>query len=222
MINVMVGSSVFAFREGMKSLLSRHKDMKVAYEATCMEEAMACDCSKKNQVLVAIAPLYFKEEDETCEFPASTEKRHLVVVTLDGKVADVQEAIKMGARGILTKSCSEERIFQAIRMVAAGKLYVAQEISTLIASSIKAFSSLSPLVRLTRREMEILKRVAIGRRMSTISGELGISCKTVSAHKANIMEKLALDSDSELVLYAMKHDLFDLFVDHSKRKQSHM
>jgi DNA-binding NarL/FixJ family response regulator len=222
MINVMVGSSVFAFREGIKSLLLRHKDMRMAYEATYMEEAIACDCSKKNHVFVAIAPLHFKEEDEACEFPDSTEKRHLVVVTLDGKVADVQEAIKMGARGIITKSCSEERIFHAIRTVAAGKLYVAQEISTLIASSIKAFSSLSPLVRLTRREMEILKRVAIGRRMSTISGELGISCKTVSAHKANIMEKLALGSDSELVLYAMKHDLFDLFVDHSKRKQSHI
>lgn len=217
----MVGSSIFAFREGMKSLLSRHKDIKLTYEATCMEEAMAYDCSRKNQVLVAIAPLHFKEEDETYEFPASKEKRHLVVVALDGKVDDVQMAIKMGARGIITKSCSEECIFQAIRMVAAGKLYVAQEISTLIASNIKAFSSLSPIVRLTRREMEILKRVAIGRRMSTIGGELGISCKTVSAHKANIMEKLALGSDSELVLYAMKHDLFDLFVDHSKRKQNH-
>lgn len=216
----MVGSSVFAFREGMKSLLLRNKDMKIAYEATCMEEAIACDCSRRNQVLVAIAPLHFKEDGVNCSFPNSLEKRHLVFVTLDEKVADVQEAIKMGARGIITKSCPEERIFHAIRMVAAGKLYVAQEISTLIASSIKAFSSLSPLVRLTQREMEILKRVAIGRRMSTISGELGISCKTVSAHKANIMEKLALGSDSELVLYAMKHDLFDLLVDHSKRKQS--
>lgn len=222
MINVMVASSVSVFREGMKSLLMRHQDMQMSYEATCMEEAMACDCSKKNQVLIAVAPLRFKENEAQYDLSFSAEKRHLVVVTLEEKVADVQEAIKMGARGIIGKSCSEDRLFQAIRMVAAGKLYVAQEISTLIASSIKAFSSLSPLVRLTQREMEILKRVAIGRKMSTISGELGISSKTVSAHKANIMEKLALGSDSELVLYAMRHDLFDLFVDHSKRKQSRL
>jgi DNA-binding NarL/FixJ family response regulator len=222
MINVMVGSNIFAFREGMKSMVLRQKDMKISCEVTCMEEAIACDCSRKNNVLVAIAPLSFKQIDNSEYFSETTEKRHLVVVTLDGKVADVQEAIRIGARGIVNKSCSEERLMHAIRMVAAGKLYVEKEISTLIASSIKAFSALSPLVRLTQREMEILKRVAIGRRMSTISGELGISSKTVSAHKANIMEKLALESDSELVLYAMKYDLFDLFVDHSTRKQSRL
>jgi DNA-binding NarL/FixJ family response regulator len=215
----MVASSVFAFREGMKSLLLRHKDMQVSCEMTCMEEAIACDCNKKNHVLVVIAPLKFEQLENAVDVSASVEKRHLIVVTLEETIADVQAAIKIGARGILSKSCPEEHISQAIRMVAAGKLYVAQEISNLIASSIKSFSALSPLVRLTQREMEILKRVAIGRRMSTISGELGISCKTVSTHKANIMEKLALGSDSELVLYAMKHDLFDLFVDHSKRKQ---
>jgi DNA-binding NarL/FixJ family response regulator len=55
--------------------------------------------------------------------------------------------------------------------------------------------------------------------MATIGNELKISSKTVSAHKANIMEKLAITSDSELVVYAMKNQLFDLFVDHSTRKR---
>jgi DNA-binding NarL/FixJ family response regulator len=206
----------------MKSLLLRHRDMQVSGEVTWMEEAMACDCSKKNQVLIAIAPLTFRQVQEGEDLPLPLEKRHLIVITLEGTIVEVQAAIKLTARGILSKSCSEEHIVQAIRMVAAGKLYVAQEISNLIASSIKSFNALSPLVRLTQREMEILKRVAIGRRMATIGGELGISYKTVSTHKANIMEKLALCSDSELVLYAMTHDLFDLFVDHSNRKEDRL
>lgn len=216
----MVASSVYAFREGMKSLLQRYKDMQVSSEMTCMEEACANVCNKKNNVLVVIAPLKFEQFESDFGAWDSVEKRHLIVVTLEATIADVQAAIKLGARGILSKRCPEENILQAIRMVAAGKLYVGHEISNLIASSIKSFSALSPLVRLTQREMQILKRVAIGRRMSTIGVELGISCKTVSTHKANIMEKLALGSDSELVLYAMKHNLFDLLVDHSNRKQS--
>lgn len=88
----------------------------------------------------------------------------------------------------------------------------------LMATSLKSFSAANSFSRLTQREIEILKRVAIGRKISTIGDELRISSKTVSAHKANIMEKLAISSNSELVVYAMKHNLFDLFVDHSNRK----
>jgi two-component system invasion response regulator UvrY len=221
MINVVVASSVFIFREGMKSLLLRHKDVQMSSEVSCVEDALSCKCDDLNHVVVAVAPLKFREPKSTSQLSAA-KKRRLIVITIGKTIADVQEAIEMGARGIVTQSCPEEHILNAIRIVAAGRLYVAQEISTLIASSIKSFSALSPLVRLTCREMEILKRVAIGRKMSTIGEELGISYKTVSAHKANILEKLALGSDSELVLYAMKHNLFDLLIDHSGRKQNRL
>jgi DNA-binding NarL/FixJ family response regulator len=222
MINVVVASSVFIFREGMKSLLLRHKDVQTLSEVTCVEDAFAYKCDDPNQVVVAVAPLKFRQPKNMVDLSTAAEKRRLIVITIGKTIADVQAAIEMGARGIVTQSCPEESILNSIRMVAAGRLYVAQEISSLIACSIKSFSTLSPLVRLTRREMEILKRVAIGRKMSTIGEELGISYKTVSAHKANILEKLALDSDSELVLYAMKHNLFDLLIDHSNRKQKHL
>jgi two-component system invasion response regulator UvrY len=221
MINVVVASSVFIFREGMKSLLLRHKGVQLLSEVTCVEDAFACKCDDPNNVVVAVAPLKFRESKNLTDLSAET-KRRLIVITIGKTIADIQAAIEMGARGILTQSCTEENILSAIRMVAAGRLYVAQEISALIACSIKSFNALSPLVRLTCREMEILKRVAIGRKMSTIGEELGISYKTVSAHKANILEKLALGSDSELVLYAMKHNLFDLLIDHSNRKQSRL
>lgn len=107
----------------------------------------------------------------------------------------------------------------AIRTVASGKPYVGAEVSSLIASRMKLFRALSTRECLTQREIEILKRLAIGRKTATIGFELGISSKTVSAHKANIMNKLALTSYSQLVYYAIENRMFDLFVDHSNRKR---
>jgi DNA-binding NarL/FixJ family response regulator len=129
----------------------------------------------------------------------------------------VLSAIQYGARGILTTDCASTHVADAIRAVSAGKVYLGEEVSVMIATELK-LSAGSQRPRLTERELQILKRIAIGRKSSTIADELGISTKTVSAHKANILEKLALETESELVLYAIENKLFDLFVDHSSRK----
>lgn len=220
MINVVVASSVSLLREGMKSLLLRHKDMRVAAEASYMEDALAADAAVKNGVAIILAPLQYRDESRSALAPSEWKQRRLITVTMGNDIVTVQAALQMGARGILCKSCTPDHILTAIRIVAANQFYVAKEIATLIATNLKSFSAMNAFVHLTQRELEILKRIAIGRRMSTIARELGISSKTVSSHKANILDKLGLSSDSELVLYAMENDLFDLFVDHTKRKKT--
>lgn len=220
MINVVVASSLSLLREGMKSLLLRHKDIRVAAEVAYMEDALAADAAVKNGVAVILAPLQYRDENTAALASSEWKHRRLITVTLGDDIVTVQAALQMGARGILYKSCTPDHILNAIRIVAENQFYVAKEIATLIATNLKSFSAMNAFVHLTQRELEILKRIAIGRRMSTIGRELGISSKTVSSHKANILDKLALTSDSELVLYAMENDLFDLFVDHTKRKKT--
>lgn len=219
MINLIVASSVFIFREGLKSILSRHKKLRVAGEATYLEDALAAESLVKSCVTVIVSPLVCRDETEAFAFASEAKKRRLIAITLGKGIADVQAVLQLGARGILCRTCPQDQIVDAIEAVAADEFYVSQEIAMLIAENAKSFNGVNSLLRLTPRELDILKRVAIGRRMSTIGVELGISVKTVSTHKSNILEKLALTSDSELVLFAMKNDLFDLFVDHAKRKK---
>lgn len=219
MINVVVASSIYLFREGMKAILHRNENIRVCAEATCMEDALEHDFEGMGKIVLIASPLPWRHGPTPPKPTADKKTQRVIFITHGKNLDDVQMALQLGVRAILTKACSIEQIIHAVRTVDAGKIYVSQEIAMLIATSIKSFSSVNPLVRLTQRELDILKRIAIGRKMSTIGGELGISSKTVSAHKANIMEKLALSSESELVLYAIKNDLFDLFVDHSRRKQ---
>lgn len=219
MINVVVASGIYLFREGMKGALLRAGNIRVCAEAAFMEDALEHDSEGSGKVVLIASPLPWRHSSGPRMLPPSRKTQRLIFITVGKSLDDVQMALQLGVRAILTKACSVEQIVQAIRSVNSGKIYACQEIAMFIATSLKSFSSVNPFMRLTERELDILKRIAIGRKMATIGGELGISSKTVSAHKANIMEKLALTSDSELVLYAIKHDLFDLFVDHSSRKQ---
>jgi DNA-binding NarL/FixJ family response regulator len=219
MINLIVASSFFLLREGLKSIFSPHKELRVAGEVSYMEDALAAHALVKNCVTVIVSPLICRNQAETFSLASEWKSRRLIAITLGKDIADVQAALQIGARGILSRTCPQDHILQAVRVVASDELYVSQEMALLIAANAKSFSGVNSLTRLTERELEILKRIAIGRRMSTIGAELNISVKTVSSHKSNILEKLSLNSDSELVLYAMKNDLFDLFVDHAKRNK---
>ncbi|MGJ7918453.1 LuxR C-terminal-related transcriptional regulator [Massilia sp. LXY-6] len=218
MINVVVASSLFLFREGIKAIIESQKHLRVCGEATSMQEILGTDDEERNRVVIVAEPLAHGHDEETARAIRERASLPMVMIAQGKSIDDVQAALKSGARGILTRSCPKEHLLEAVSVVSAGRIYVSREMAMLMATSLKSFGAVNSFSRLTQREIEILKRVAIGRKISTIGDELRISSKTVSAHKANIMEKLAINSNSELVVYAMKNNLFDLFVDHSNRK----
>lgn len=219
MINVVIASSFYVLREGIRAIIEPHKYFRVCGEATSMQEILGSDDASRDKIVIVAAPLHCVNDEEIRRVVRERASLQLIMIARGNGIDDVRSALNSGARGMLTRSCPKENLLQAARVVSAGRLYVSEEMAMLIASSLKSFSSPNFISRLTERELEVLKRVAIGRRMATIGNELKISSKTVSAHKANIMEKLAITSDSELVVYAMKNQLFDLFVDHSTRKR---
>jgi DNA-binding NarL/FixJ family response regulator len=219
MIKVIAASSIFIMREGMKKILASCQDMEIIGEVSCADDVLQ-EYDGQGEIIVLIAhPLRYRDRHEfyirlRCELPNC---RIVAFVRTDNSEY-VSSAIRAGARGILTTDCASHHVADAIRAVSAGKVYLGEDVSLMIAQELKLSAGNHSRARLTERELQILKRIAIGRKTSTIAEELCISAKTVSAHKANILEKLALATESELVLYAIENKLFDLFVDHSKRK----
>ncbi|HEX8787303.1 MAG TPA: response regulator transcription factor [Telluria sp.] len=218
MINILLGSSLFLMREGVRRIVAPHKEMRVVAEAVCGEDVLMSDQSC--HVAVLVHPLHFSGDDDFYS-RLQREKPGMQIIIIANNIRPeyVSSLLRTGARGVLGRNFSKEHLLDAIRTVASGKPYVGAEVSSLIASRMKLFRALSTRECLTQREIEILKRLAIGRKTATIGFELGISSKTVSAHKANIMNKLALTSYSQLVYYAIENRMFDLFVDHSNRKR---
>ncbi len=120
-------------------------------------------------------------------------------------------AMKAGAKGYLNKSNMLEDLCSAITKVAAGKLYVSDELSQILAEEATTVSAPSygnePHSQLSDRELQVLCLLGAGKTNHEIAEKLFISIKTVSTYKARILEKMNLKTTSELIACAINHDL---------------
>jgi two-component system NarL family response regulator len=138
----------------------------------------------------------------------------LKVLVLSGYVDKrfVQEMLKAGASGYVTKTAALTDLPRAIRAVAAGQNFISPEITAAIVSDIAppARGITPPLSALSPREREVLRLVADGVRSSEIAQRLGITEATVEVHRRNLMHKLDLRSVAQLTKYAVREGLSNL------------
>jgi len=126
----------------------------------------------------------------------------LLVLSMHGEHQYAARALKAGASGYLTKDSAAEQLVGALRKIAAGGVHVSDAAAaSLMASEKRLHGALSD------REFEVLRLLASGLGPTDIGERLHLSVKTVSTHKARILEKLELGSTADLVRYAMEHKL---------------
>jgi DNA-binding NarL/FixJ family response regulator len=116
-------------------------------------------------------------------------------------------ALRAGAFGYVNKGGDPQTLVQAVRTVAQGRKYVTPEIAQMLVESLTTPVSESPHERLSDRELQTLTMIASGKRLSDIAEELKLSPKTVSVYRARVLEKLGLNNNSELTVYAIRNGL---------------
>jgi DNA-binding NarL/FixJ family response regulator len=115
--------------------------------------------------------------------------------------------VEAGASGYLLKDCDFTELIRAVRNVFQNKLYLSPDVTGVVVGAYKNRSSAfgqTPVSILTSRERELLQLLAEGMKTSKIASHLNISVKTVETHRRNIMEKLNIGSNAELVKYAIR------------------
>jgi DNA-binding NarL/FixJ family response regulator len=95
----------------------------------------------------------------------------------------------------------------AIKRLAQGKKYLSDELAERLAFELDHPGAERPHDLLSQREFEIFLAIASGKPVSVIADELGLSAKTVSNHRAHILEKLGMKSTAEMIRYAIRHQL---------------
>lgn len=115
-------------------------------------------------------------------------------------------AIKAGAMGYLSKASSSEQLLEAIRRVAAGRLYINQDVAEKLTLQAIGKAPL-PHAALSDREYQVFTMLAEGLSLSVIADRLYLSVKTISTHKTNIMRKMGLTNMAQLIRYAFEHGL---------------
>ncbi len=136
----------------------------------------------------------------------------VLIVTMYTEQEKLLPSLTAGARGYLSKSAAERELVEAIRVVAAGDVYVRPSIARALASSAiepprQRNDARARLARLSGREQSVVMLTAEGFNGPEIGRQLGITAKTVDTYKQRVEEKLGLSHRSEYVRFALEAEL---------------
>ena len=202
-IRILLADDHKIVRDGLKGILAAASDFEVAGEAANGDEALAL--VRANDYDVAMLDMSMpglSGIDLIKRLKAEKPGLRLLVLSMHGEQQYAARALKAGASGYLTKDSAAEQLVSVLRKIAAGGVHVSEAAAvSLMASGTQSQRELSD------REFEVLRLLVSGLGPTEIGDRLHLSVKTVSTHKARILEKLGLGSTAELVRYAMEHKL---------------
>jgi two-component system response regulator NreC len=127
----------------------------------------------------------------------------IVVMTMEDNPAFAQRALAAGALGFVVKDRADDELPQAVRAVSRGEEYV----SPSVAARLGALNQSLAEDKLTVREVEVLRLIALGYTSVEIARKLHLSSRTVETHRARVYAKLALSTRAQLVSYALGRQL---------------
>lgn len=210
-IKVILADDHQLFRDGIKSVLSAEQDIEVIAEANNGRELLQLINECSPQIVISDITMPDMSGIDACkEISSKYPCVKVLILSMHTNEEFIIEAIKSGAQGYLPKDTGRTDLLKAIRTLNDGNEFFSAEVSQTIIRNLMKQKDESPISTLTQRELEIIKLVAEGLLNKEIANKLCISIRTVDAHKNNIMNKLELRTNVDLVKFAIKHKLIEL------------
>ena len=209
-IRIAIADDHRLFREALRSILTKDPALTIVGEASTGAETLSLVAEQVPDVLLLDIALTDCSGIQVARkvvvgFPS------VKVIALTGYLdkAFIEEMLKSGALGYVSKSASAEDLLRSIRIVAEGQRYLCTEATQAMLRHVQPTGTPSspPVTILSRREQQVLKLLAEGSRSSEIAEELGISLATVEVYRRNIKAKLDIHSTAELTRYALREGL---------------
>jgi DNA-binding NarL/FixJ family response regulator len=210
MIRIVVADDHTIVREGLKQLLSSAGDLAVGGEAQNGHEALERVRTLDFDVLLLDMSMPGKSGIELIkQVRAEKPKLRVLVLSMHEEEQYAVRAIKAGASGYLTKESATAQLVSAIRKVASGGAFITDSVAQQLALGAMPQSDGPPHGALSDREFQVFRELVSGKAVSDIAAQLNLSVKTVSTHKARIMQKMNMSNPAELIRYAIHHRLVD-------------
>jgi DNA-binding NarL/FixJ family response regulator len=213
-IRVLIADSHVLRRAGMRALIAEMGGVEVVAEACDGLEALRQIASHRPDVLVTESemPVMNGLDVAGCvrrDFPTT---KSVIVSANPADEADLSDAVHAGASGYLPKESGAADLRMAIEAVARGGAFLSTALVDRVGRGACAAddSQTHASRNLTRRQREILRRIALGETTKSIARDLGISKKTVETHRASLMERLDIYHVAGLVRYAIRSGLTTL------------
>ncbi|MCG9625473.1 response regulator [Vibrio mediterranei] len=205
MISVALVDDHIMVRSGFAQLLAMEPDIQVHSEYSNARDAFRVLAS--TDIDVAVIDISMTDESGLVLLEKlRKEQPHFraIILSIYYSASFVSKAIDAGAYGYLSKRCGPEELVTAIRKVAQGDRYLCADALVNLSN---ASAGPSVLDELTKREREVFDHLIQGEDVKHIGVKLLISHKTIHVHRANILSKLGLSNNVDLIRFAIQHKL---------------
>jgi len=210
MIYVLIADDHAIVRRGLTQILEDTPDLVVAGEAENGQDVIEQIRSRKFDVVVLDISLPGKNGLEVLrevkhEYPGLP----VLVLSVYSEQQYALRMLKAGAAGYLSKESAPDELVAAIRKVARGGKYITASLAELLADDLDEDAS-TPLYRkLSDREYSVMRLIASGKTGAQIAEELCLSPKTISTYRMRLLEKLHLNTNADIMRYAMQENLIE-------------
>lgn len=212
-IKIIIADDHQLFREGIVKLLSNGTGVEILSEAKNGEDAiMKAKEYKPDIILMDISMPIINGIEATRIIKNEYPDIKIIALSMHDAKEYIKDILDAGASGYLLKSCTYNQLIEAINAVYEGNMYLGETVTEIILQDYlnKEESNSITDIKLSKRELEILKLYADGKSSREISEILFISIKTVGTHKQHIFRKLDIKSNADMVKYALKKGLISL------------
>jgi DNA-binding NarL/FixJ family response regulator len=215
-IRILIADDHPLFRDGLRKLLQTEPGFEVVGEASDGDELVGLARKAKPDILLLDLSMPKQDGMEVLRALAAAKVPvRTLMLTASINKAQIVQALKLGAYGVILKESTTQRLFDSIRCVMEGQFWVGRESVSDLVRALRDVSSAAEGgtgtrdFGLTRRESEIVTLVVAGYSNPDIAQRCSISEQTVKHHVSNIFDKLGVSNRLELALFAVNHRLTD-------------
>ena len=208
MLRIFLVDDHMVVREGLKTLINAQPDMQVCGEAHDGLDAweQVRDCAP-DLVIMDISMPQMNGIQATAQIKQARPAVQVLVLSVHDDTSYLRQLLAVGASGYILKHTAADALIQAIRVVAAGGIYLEPSLAEhVVARYVRRPAITTELLdmALSERESEVVQQVARGYSNKDIATQLNLSVKTVETYRARAMEKLGLESRVALVRFAFE------------------
>src|SRR3954447_13625342 len=180
-VRIVIADDHAVVRSGLRVLLDMEPDLEVVAEAGTVEATAAC--LREHAPALLVLDVHFGAENSLDALPArlrASPRTRVLVLTMDDDPAFARTALRAGAHGYVLKEAPRSDVVNAVRAVARGETYLHPDLAA------RAVLEPDPAGRLSPRELEILRLIALGHTNAEIATDLFLSVRTIETHRANL------------------------------------
>lgn len=208
-MNILIADDHEVVRRGLQTIVATQPGWTVAGEASTADEVLPALRRYRFDVLILDIAMRGGRSgmDLLAQIRSEFPSLPVLMLSMHQEEQYAIRCLRAGASGYVQKDSTADELIEAIRRVGAGRRYFSAAVIDQMTADVGRRTDIAPHERLSPREFEVFRALASGRSVGEIAEALHLSVKTVSTHRARILEKTGFRTNADIVAYAIRGGL---------------